>query len=155
MSSIADRSVSRLWFVLVISLILMVAVPLALHADAYKPLTMDEAKSYIAKVGPDEVAREIIAYDWIQHATPVVQVPAFIAILKGRDLVWGWEGPLVVAIPAPDPTADPYLLYQIDLKSGEMKGFAPPDRKGEVILWEILAGVVLAGGVTLGVLLAK
>lgn len=158
-----------MWF-LAAALILALAPIVIAHSEPYVALTDDQAIRYDLRVllghdpSADELAafverypgavamgRETIKLDWIEHTTPTVAVPGMVAVLKGRDLVWGWDPSiLVVTVPGPAVGEPPALEYDVTLKGGESPAFAPVDRSAQVLLWQIVAVVGTVGGVLAG-----
>jgi hypothetical protein len=147
MSSIVGRSL--FWTLAVVALIAL-AVPVILHSEPYVPMTLEQAKQYIT-FNPDAAARDIVKLDLIEHSTPEVRVPALVTVLRGRDLIWGWD-PTVLTVTVPgvqkaDPAA---ILYVVDMKGGEQKDFTPTDRTAEVWVWRIATFVAAFGGYWIG-----
>jgi hypothetical protein len=128
-----------------IMILLLVAGVVIAHSEgAYVPLTAEQAKTYM-QANPDGAAQDIIRMDYIEHVAPVAPVPGEEFVLRGRDLIWGWQSPMSVTWEATPP-----LAIVIDLKGGEQKNFAPPTEHGQVVIWEIFTALAGVGGALLG-----
>lgn len=101
--------------------VLFLVLSLSLFAQEYVPLSLDEAKAYVARAGIDAVAADIVKLDFIEHAIPSVTFPGAIYALSGRDLV--------VAYPGQEPAVlvevKPYLSYSIRLTPTVIPKFVP------------------------------
>lgn len=116
------------------------------HAEPYVPLTPAQAAAWIQLAGPDAVVQDIIKLDWIEHTPFVVHMPDMTPVLKGRELVVGWQGTALVSVP--DPTGKSYLEAMVTLQEAKFPGFVPVAGT-QWWVWPviILAG---AGGLLLG-----
>ncbi len=129
--SIASRPL--FWIVAVLILIVLGGVVVS-HSEAiYVPLTMAQAKAYIDMAGPDEIAKEIIAFDWIQHVAPDVQVPASVVAVHGRDVSVAWQAPLLVDYPAIPGLPMVLPSFKVELKDVNYKGVVPAASTGGYI----------------------
>jgi hypothetical protein len=121
------------WIVAVLILIVLGGVVVS-HSEAiYVPLTMAQAKAYIDMAGPDEIAKEIIAFDWIQHVTPDVQVPASVVAVHGRDVSVAWQAPLIVDVPLLAGSTIVMPKYKITLQDTTWKEVVPAASSGGYI----------------------
>jgi hypothetical protein len=118
-------------------LLLLLLGALAATAE-YTPLTLEEAREYVTLL-PEAAAADIVAWDAVQHATPVVTVPQLAVIVAGSDVAVSWIGPLEISI------ADGALLYRITLEPRLAKDVVP-----RVSWW--VGPAWAAGGAVAGVL---
>lgn len=106
MRSIVDRVPVWCW-ILAALVLLAIAAPVIAHSEPYVPLTLEQAKIYIGMISEDEIARQIVKLDWMEHAEPTAAVPALVTVLRGRDLVWNWSEALTVVLPGVQPGDKP------------------------------------------------
>jgi hypothetical protein len=98
----------------------LIALAMMAYGEDYKPLTIEEAKAYMARASPDQIAEQIVKLDFIEHAAPVVTMPRRITVLEQRDLVVWNDGPIVVQV-------GKYLEYRLTQKAERIVGFVPID----------------------------
>jgi hypothetical protein len=128
-----------------IAFVLFVVLIAVAHGEgAYVPLTIEQAKAYMA-VNPEGAAEDIVKLDAIEHQAPRVEVPVELFVLAGQALRWNWQGPLVITL-----AGDPATVYHVDLQGGEQRSFAPPSEHAQVVFWEIVSAAALVGGALLG-----
>ena len=145
----ARSTASRPLLWIVIGLILMTCAGIAVsHGQAaYTPLTVEQAKAYIAK-DPDAAVQDIIKLDWIEHVAPIVIVPASLLAIHGVDASLAWQSPLIVTIPPIPGSTMVMPSYSITLKDMTYKDVVPGlDRNGYITVG--LVGVALGVGAML------
>lgn len=126
----------RLLFWCAVLLILLVGGAALVHGDV--PLTLEEAKAYIA-AHPDQAAADIVKLDAIEHLPPTVAVPALSFVIRGQDLLWAWQAPLVITLAGTPP-----IVYDVTLRDGEQKGFVP--RRDDIFWYVVTAGAGFIAG---------
>jgi len=145
----ARSTASRPLLWIVIGLILMTCAGIAVsHGQAaYTPLTVDQAKAYMAK-DPDAAVQDIIKLDWIEHVAPTVAIPASVLAIHGRDASLAWQAPLIVTVPPLPGSMMVMPSYSITLKDTTYKDVVPGvDRNGYITVG--LVGVALGVGAML------
>ena len=118
----------------------------SLWSQGYTPLTDAQAKAYVLKVGPDELAQEIIRLDSIEHSTPVFTLPELVLIEEKNGVIaYSWADPARIHI----SVAKDALQYDIPLKPGTSHLKIKNESMGMV--FAVLAGTTIAaaGGWTL------
>jgi len=98
--------------------LLILLVALALPLLAAPPLTLEEARSYVAQY-PEAAAQDIATLDAIERATPEATMPAGALIVAGDLIGWSWAGPLEIRI------AD-RLVYTLELPRASARAPRPP-----------------------------
>ena len=94
------RWITRLiWVACILILIALGGVVISHSEELYTPLTMDQAKTYIQTLSADDLAREIIKLDWIEHNRADFTMPDTLAAVRGRDVSIAWQGPIRVGVP--------------------------------------------------------
>ena len=78
-------------------LLAIVAVCCAATANAYEPLTTEEAAEYIL-LFPQEAAADIIALDAIENAAPVIEFATFDVIVTGDEVIIRPRSPMVITV---------------------------------------------------------
>jgi len=68
-----------------------------LIVSSLEALSVDEARLYMA-AHPEEAAQDIATWDAVEHATPVVVLPAAAVLISGLDVHVAWQGPADVRI---------------------------------------------------------
>lgn len=104
-----------------IAAVLFILTTFRIDADEpYKPLTIEEAKSYIEGTDKNEIARQIIALDLIEHVIPTVAVP-------GAEAVISSDGRLTVRLLSPIVLTLPgdYKTYDISIDPIVIAGMSP------------------------------
>ncbi len=102
------------------------------HAQsAYVPLTLAQAHAYIDRTNaadPDEIAREIVRLDYLEHAAPVGAMPALTIVLRGRELIGAWSPPSI-SVGVPDVVTDEGKIagqtFVVSMPPIDQKDFAP------------------------------
>jgi hypothetical protein len=116
-----------------LALILALALlALAAGAQDYQPLSLEEARAYIAQ-NPEAAAADIAKLDAIEHALPKLEAPKGILVVSGDRAGWTWTGPMKLRIEE--------LEYEITLPTAS----APLPRRP---WWEAPAWI--AGSIALG-----
>ncbi len=125
---------NRLW-AWAVALAMMAAAMLigaVAHAQsAYVPLTLAQAHAYIDRTDaadPDEIAREIVRLDYLEHAAPVGSMPALTIVLRGRELIGAWTPPSI-GVGVPDVVTDEGKIagqtFVVSMPPIDQKDFAP------------------------------
>jgi len=118
----------------------------------YELLTQEEAVSYLNKLIYVQggwfyfhplLVQNLIAYDWIINAEPIVEVPDAVVITTKKDAVVKYNGPLSVQVGPLD--------YDITLPPLVAKDAVPRVEKAPLV-WGVVGG--FAGGVIITLLLS-
>lgn len=117
-----------------IAVLLLCLLPAALTAWTDAPLTVEEAAAYI-QADPAGAAEDIAKLDAIEHAVPVVTLPAAAVIVTGRDVAVAWQGGVDVTIAG-------VLHYRITLEPVVARGVVSPPLEWWVVPAWTVGGVV-------------
>ena len=154
MARSTEKDSTRVWALLLILLVALVAVGTAAvnAAPAYTPLTIDQAKAYMQTAGTEEIAKEIVRLDWIEHALPSIEVPPSLIAIHGSDAAIAWQAPLKFSIPALPGATIPMPVWSVELKDQKYPGVGPSASRDGYI-YAGLIGVAI--GVTTVLLLKR
>ena len=75
--------------------VMVVLMAVRLHAE--EPLTLDEARAYVAQ-NPEAAAEDVAALDAIERAVPLATLPALVFSWTADGVAVGWSGPLILSI---------------------------------------------------------
>ena len=118
----------------------------------YELLTPEEASSYLNKLVLYKdgwlyyhplLLQNLIAYEWILNAEPIVEVPDAVVVTTKKDIVVKYNGPLSVQVGPLD--------YNITLPPIVAKDIMPRVEKTPLV-WGVVGG--FAGGVIITLLLS-
>jgi len=115
--------------------------------SAYEPLSEEEAAAWWSTISREERLQFIIDYDYVEHATPEMDPPAYTAVLTDDDVILIPDGPLSLTIG--------HLSYSVAIEEVRYEDIIPPcapcpNRFWKNYGWGVLSGAVLtvAIGVT-------
>lgn len=114
-----------------------------LDEDSYKRLTRKETIEWMRSISIEELADFIILYDYVEHASAQVRLPARTMILKDGDLYITYLTPLEIKIG--------YLSYEHRIEDEVIKNFYnKKEDRGKNILAVVAIGAIcfLGGGLT-------
>jgi len=109
----------------------------AVAAQAYEPLTEDQAIAYMIR-DPRGAVADIIALDFIEHSAPDALMPERTFTRKGYDLVLTCRPPWI------DFTVGK-LAYRIELPEETVHGVFRPGTKQILIIGAVVLGAAAAG----------
>ena len=107
-------------------------------ADEYTPLSYEEANAWLMTISYQQLIDFIIAYDYVEHALPVVTPAKKLILISGRDLHITEQEPMKINIA--------HLEYEIHAEDEVYPDFIPK-RDFKPYFY------VGAGGVVTGILL--
>lgn len=123
-----------------------------IFGKGYELLTPEEASSYLNKLVLYKdgwlyyhplLLQNLIAYEWILNAEPIVEVPDAVVVTTKKDIVVKYNGPLSVQVGPLD--------YNITLPPIVAKDIMPRVEKTPLV-WGVVGG--FAGGVIITLLLS-
>jgi hypothetical protein len=136
-------------FRLIVALLLILGgFSVHIHAsEPYKPLTIQEAVTYVQTLTQDQLAAQIVKLDRIEHEVPIVEFPAMIAGTTVDGKVWiSWADPGKLKL----SIADGALLYDLELPKQVFEGLAKPPDSLAVFFAIGTAALVASTGTMIG-----